>query len=186
MKGQKFMVRQRELEDAGKENHRDWFKLQSLIDDVKNDIMYLSRNFKMEETMFQNQEIDSAHITFRSMEGQARLINAYKSSCWSTLRDWLCCCCKRSPEAQREYDQKFFRREYHPGTNKKKTHGHWLKVEPAIQPSLIQWQNMNISGMSQNIRVFFLTFVQIVLIILTILALIEVKATFISDKDLFA
>ena len=69
--------------------------------------------------------IKNAFVTFRSMEGAQKLIKAYdKSRCTLCLLKLLCECCS----AKKLYNEKLFE-------------GRFLKVEQAVEPSLILWEN---------------------------------------------
>ena len=72
--------------------------------------------------------IKNAFVVFRSMEGVSRLIKAYEISKFHLccLKSCYCCCEKG------DYQDKLF-------------HGKYLKVERAVEPSLILWENLRIS-----------------------------------------
>lgn len=69
-------------------------------------------------------DVKCAFVTFRSMEGQARMLQAYKMGKCKT-----CCimCC-----FQEKVKGKLFREK-------------WLKVDEAPNPSLIMWENLGYS-----------------------------------------
>lgn len=72
--------------------------------------------------------IKNAFVVFRSMEGVSRLIKAYEMSSFSLCCFKYCCCCCDISEF-----------------NNKKFRGKYLKVDRAVEPSLIIWENLRIS-----------------------------------------
>ena len=74
-------------------------------------------------------DVKNAFVVFRSMEGKERLIQAYTQSRVSLCCTACCCCC---------VDKKTYKR--------KLFHGKWLKVEQAVEPSLIIWENLGFTA----------------------------------------
>lgn len=75
--------------------------------------------------------VQNAYVVFRSMEGAARFTKAYDISYWSRcLLKSVCRCC--SCKDKKEYQRKLFR-------------GKYLSVKPAVEPSLIHWENIGIT-----------------------------------------
>ena len=76
-----------------------------------------------------NEQIKNAFVVFRSMDGAARLVQAYNESRVSRCCTSCCCCCVDKAT----YKRKLF-------------HKKWLDVEKAVEPSLILWENLGLSG----------------------------------------
>lgn len=93
------------------------------------------------------------------MEGAARLLNAYNKSKCS-----LCCtaCCCFNKTSKQAYKKKLF-------------HGDWLKVDEAVDPSLINWENLGLSRKARCVRITCLSFVAIILLVATTLAILYAK-----------
>ena len=64
-------------------------KLEKEIDVIKNKVMLLTRDYKNIDPSLTEGQIKNAYITMKSMEGAARLIQAYQLSRWK--RFWLTC-----------------------------------------------------------------------------------------------
>lgn len=82
------------------------------------------------------------------MEGAARLVRAYN---WSWTRIFchkICCCC---------VDKKGYKRRLF--------HGKFLRVEEAIEPSLINWENLDLSKAQRFCRTFVATIFAIILLV---------------------
>ena len=103
--------------------------------------------------------IKNAFVVFRSQEGAARMIQAYNHSSLS-----VCCtsrsCCETA--SKRRYRKKLF-------------HGNWLKVDEAVEPALINWENLGLSAKARCVRISFLTIVSILLLILTTFGILYAK-----------
>jgi hypothetical protein len=86
-------------------------------------------------------EVVNAYIMFRSMEGAARALKAYKiGKCKRS-----CCSCllpkKKSFMGKR-----------------------WLKVKTANPPGIIMWENLNTSGISRFFRILLVSLITIILV----------------------
>ena len=94
--GQRKRTLMRRTEDK---EERD--KLEKEIDVIKNKVMLLTRDYKNIDPHLIEGHIKNAYITMKSMEGAARLIQAYQLSRWKRL--WLSVCCSGS-----RYKKKLF------------------------------------------------------------------------------
>mmetsp|Transcript_18073 Transcript_18073/g.13020 ORF Transcript_18073/g.13020 Transcript_18073/m.13020 type:complete len:134 (+) Transcript_18073:1773-2174(+) len=94
------------------------------------------------------------------MEGAFRLQKAYSDN-YCKRKCILCCCSKR-------YKHKYF-------------FSRWLRVTPAIDPSLILWENLGFTRRQRNMRIVFTSIVTIILIACAATAIIFAKEI---DKDL--
>ena len=87
-------------------------------------------------------------MLFRSMEGVERALHAFKTSKFT--RTWIsiftCCMSKKQK-------QKLFKNT-------------WLKVQPAVEPELLLWENFGVSRGSRIIRTG--AYVLFVLVMLTV------------------
>ena len=100
-------------------------------------------------------EVKCAFVTFRSEEGRARILQAYQMN--RGKRCLVMCCFKEKVRSKL-----FFER--------------WLQVEPAINPSLIMWQNLGYSQTSRCFRIILTTVVSLVLIIATMFVVLGQSA----------
>ena len=107
-----------------------------------------------------SEAIKNAFVVFRSMEGAARLIQAFNRSSISvacTACCCYCCCCDK-----KTYERKVF-------------HKKWLKVEEAVEPALINWENLGLSAKARCFRISFLTLVALILLMATTLGILWAK-----------
>ena len=81
-------------------------KLEDELDQIKTKVMLLTRDYKNIDPSVTEGEIKNAYVTMKSMEGAARLLQAYELQEWQ--RFWLRCCCRRQG-----YEERLF-------------HGRWL------------------------------------------------------------
>lgn len=102
--------------------------------------------------------IKNAFVVFRSMEGAARLIQAYNKSRINLCCVRFCCCCVN----KKEYKRKLFIKK-------------WLKVSQAVEPSLINWENLGLSRKARCCRITFATIVALILLFLTTIAILYAK-----------
>lgn len=93
------------------------------------------------------------------MEGAARLIAAYNKPRIS-LCCTACCCCDTAEK--RAYKRKLF-------------HKKWLKVETAVDPGLINWENLGLSMKARCVRITLLTIVSLILLIVTTIGILFAK-----------
>ena len=104
-------------------------------------------------------DVKCAYVTFRSMEGAARFINAYQMRPLSRLILKLrCCFCFDT----NQYNEKLF-------------HGRWLFVSEAIDPALIMWENLGISQKARCCRILFKTIISAILVMMTTAFILYVK-----------
>ena len=103
-------------------------------------------------------DVKNAFVVFRSMEGKERLIQAYTQSRVSLCCTACCCCC---------VDKKTYKR--------KLFHGKWLKVEQAVEPSLIIWENLGFTAQARCCRITFATIISLLLLFATTLLILYVK-----------
>jgi len=54
-------------------------------------------------------------------------------------------------------------------------HGKWLKVEQAVEPSLINWENLGLSQTQRCCRISFATIVSVLLLCATTLGILYAK-----------
>ena len=103
--------------------------------------------------------IKNAFIVFRSMEGAARLIQAYDTS-----RCSLCClrCLPNCCVDKVEYRSKLFE-------------GHYLKTETAVEPTLILWENLGVTKKQRCFRIFLSSLLAIMLLLATTVLILYVK-----------
>ena len=105
------------------------------------------KQFKKEQLNIKN-----AFVIFRTMEGAARMKKAYSASKWTRRCNKLChisgCYCVP------KHEQKLF-------------HKHWLKVEPALEPDLINWENVGLSRKQHCGRFISLSLASLCLLMLT-------------------
>ena len=95
-----------------------------------------------------NNQVVTVFLLFRSMEGVERALYAFKS--YKITRMWLsiftCCMSKRQKS-------KLFK-------------GKWLKVQPAVEPELLLWENFGVSRWGRFLRVLlYVVFVLVMLIV---------------------
>lgn len=91
----------------------------------------------------------SAFVVFRSMEGQARAVDAFKRTFWDKCLN-VCSCGRNAKVGSRfERDKRF--------------KGQWLTVKRAVDPELVIWENYGINLLSRIIRtcIFWLFFIGI-------------------------
>ena len=91
----------------------------------------MTRDFKEIDFDETDGAIKNAFVTFRSMEGAARMEAAFnvgilKRLFFKCMPSCLLC------GAKERYEKKLF-------------HGKWLKVTRSIEPSLILWHNIGVS-----------------------------------------
>jgi len=111
--------------------------------------------------------IKNAFIVFRSMEGAETLIKAYNESrCRLCFLRTACDCCAD----KRDYKKKLFQ-------------GKFLKVERAVEPSLIIWENLGISKKQRCCRIVCSTFIAFLLLLATTLLILYVKIQEIDLKE---
>jgi len=70
----------------------------------------------------------------------------------------ICCCCVD----KKSYKEKLF-------------HGRWLKVDQAIEPSLILWENLGVSRKNRCLRILGRIIISIILVIATTTFILYVK-----------
>mmetsp|Transcript_24508 Transcript_24508/g.30560 ORF Transcript_24508/g.30560 Transcript_24508/m.30560 type:complete len:149 (+) Transcript_24508:2087-2533(+) len=107
-----------------------------------------------------SEAIKNAFVVFRSMEGAARLHQAYtkgKLSLYCTACCCFCCCCDK-----KTYVRKLF-------------HKKWLKVDEAVEPSLINWENLGLSAKARCLRISILTVISIILLLATTFGIVYAK-----------
>jgi len=89
-------------------------------------------------------EVKFAYVVFRSMEGKARLCEAYNYPYpWSRNSVWLACCGRKRGATEAD-------KHLHESADGEKSH--FLEVEEAPQPSLILWQNLGVTVREQWLR----------------------------------
>lgn len=54
-------------------------------------------------------------------------------------------------------------------------HKKWLKVEEAVEPALINWENLGLSAKARCFRITFLTIVALILLLATTLGILWAK-----------
>ena len=107
------------------------------------------RDYKNIEQFEIEGSIKNAFVVFKSMEGCERVLRAYKNKRLNTVFYGLCYCFIN----KEKYQKKLF-------------HGKYLKIDKAIEPSLIMWENL---GTTPFVR--FLRFVGTSLVALLLLGL---------------
>ena len=101
------------------------------------------------------------------MEGPHRLIGAYNESrCRLCCIKYSCDCCLD----KKDYKRKLFQ-------------GKFLKVERAVEPSLIIWENLGITKKRRCCRILFSSCVAFILLLLTTLLILYVKLQEIDLKE---
>ena len=126
---------------------------------TKEKIIELAKKYVKEIAIADNDGIKNAFVVFRSMEGAARLIQAYNKSAISRCCT-ICCCC--NAQSLIAYKRKLF-------------HDNWLKVDEAVEPALINWENLGLTRKARCCRITFLTIISIILLILTTLGILYAK-----------
>ena len=154
--GQRKRTLMRRTEDK---EERD--KLEKEIDVIKNKVMLLTRDYKNIDPHLIEGHIKNAYITMKSMEGAARLIQAYQLSRWKRL--WLSVCCSGS-----RYKKKMFQ-------------GRILQAERAIEPSLIMWENLGFSKKVRCLRILGSVFITMIMLSVTVIAIMYARA---ADEEL--
>ena len=117
--GQKLRVMQ--LRATSSYGHN---KYERLINKVKKRIDEKARKYRVLDLAKTDGTVKNAFITFRSMEGAARFKQAYNMNALERLWVTVCCCCTDK--------ESFYRKLFH---------GRFLKVESAMEPSLIMWEH---------------------------------------------
>ena len=74
-----------------KPSRTEKLKLHQEIDEIKNKIRMEANNYK--DITDADEQVKNAFVTFRSMEGAARLKSAYNHSRLSLCCTSCCCCC---------------------------------------------------------------------------------------------
>lgn len=96
--------------------------------------------------------VNCVYVTFRSEEGAARLLRAYQMG---TFKQNLLMCCFRN-----NIQNKLF-------------YEHFLRVDKAIDPTLIMWQNLGYSKASRRFRTAFMWLVSVLLILGTMYVVMQ-------------
>lgn len=134
-------------------------QLEKKIDRTKEQILDLVEDYRKHMDETNGGEIKNAFVTFRSMEGAARAIQAYN---WSRAkRCWAGICC-RACSARDSLKRKVFQ-------------GRFLKVERAVEPSLILWENLRFSRSQRCCRIFFSSMIAFLLLIAATAVILYVK-----------
>jgi hypothetical protein len=100
------------------------------------------------EKIGKNNQAVAAFVTFRSMEGVQRAIRGFKST--RLQRGWftLFYCCTNSRQKSKLFKNR------------------WLKVEQAVEPELLIWENFGVGRINRVIRIlFYLIFVLFMLVL---------------------
>ena len=109
-------------------------KLEGEIEKTKDGIVKEARRYQ--QLLRKESTVRGAYVVFRTMEGAARLITAYGTSRSSRcLAAWCCAGCVDKDE----YRHKLF-------------HKRWLRVEQAVEPSLINWENLGLTMCQRRVR----------------------------------
>ena len=93
------------------------------------------------------------------MEGAARLIKAYNVG---RCTRWWTSCCSDCCVDKDSYRKKLF-------------HDKWLKVEPAVEPSLIIWENLGFTRKARCCRTTVASIISLLLLFATTLLILFVK-----------
>eukprot|EP00347_Sterkiella_histriomuscorum_P022647 403337690 len=96
-----------------------------------------------------NNHVINAYVTFRSVQGKERIVQAFKAGK-----------CRRCCIANFCFSKRY---------KKKKFLGKWLQVKPAVAPDLIIWENLKVGKAGRCFRVMLISFITIVLIVDTFL-----------------
>ena len=139
-----------------KPSKKEKLELQAKIDVIKNKIRMEANKYK--DNADAEGEVKNAFVTFRSMEGAARLKSAYNYSRMSVCCTRCCCCCVD----KETYNRKLF-------------HGQWLKVEQSVEPSLIIWENLGLSMKNRCLRTTGTALISLLLLLATTLLILYVK-----------
>ncbi|CDW73927.1 UNKNOWN [Stylonychia lemnae] len=115
----------------------------------------LIKDLKLNEQDKTN-KIVNAYVVFRSMEGRQRALQAYEDGYLTRLFGKYLCC------KYWDYKQKKFLDK-------------WIKVKPAKSPDIILWQNLKVGNCQRFGRIMIITFVTLILMIITFLILIIAK-----------
>ena len=136
-------------------------KLEKEIDVIKNKVMLLTRDYKNIDPQVTEGQIKNVYVTMKSMEGAARLIQAYQLSRWKRFWLWFCC-------SKRDYEARLF-------------HGLWLQAERAIEPSLIMWENLGFSKKMRCLRILGSLFITLIMLSVTVIAIMYAR---VADEEL--
>lgn len=135
-----FNIQKKEKMSKKYEAKREYY----LIEIEKNRMNYFANNEKKQHS---NQPI-CAIVHFRSMEGCKRAIKSFKINACAQIFYYLCCCCR-----SKRYDDVLFQNRF-------------LKVQPAVEPDLMLWENFGISKKNRCVRiVLYIIFVVSILLI---------------------
>lgn len=111
--------------------------------------MKLTDNYRSLNDKNEKAKIKYAFVVFRSMEGMARILNAY--SLTRVERLWLYITCR-----WKNFSDKLF-------------YGSYLDVKKAIDPSLILWENLGSSMWWRALRIVFIAIVAALLLSVTLI-----------------
>ena len=153
--GQKMRTQQKNTKSEKKR-----LQLEQKITLQKAAILKEAKQYMEASKQEDSEAIKNAFVVFRSMEGAARLIQAYNRSAISvccTACCCFCCCCDK-----KTYLRKLF-------------HDRWLKVDEAVEPALINWENLGLSRNARCFRISILTLISLVLLFATTLGILYAK-----------
>ena len=104
--------------------------------------------FETMEEMGTNNQVVTVFVLFRSMEGVERALYAFKSNKCTRMWFSLFTCCM-----SKKQKSKLFK-------------GKWIKVQPAVEPELLLWENFGVSQWGRFVRVMlYVIFVLVMLIV---------------------
>ena len=154
-KGQRLRIMQSRMSDPKKRA-----ALEKKIEELKVTVMILVRDYKNVDPSVTEGEIKSAYVVFKSMEGAERCLQAYRYHYFKWLCFRCCVCCFND---KINYDKKMF-------------HNKWLRVDKAIEPSLIMWENLGYNKKDRCMRIFCTTITSLILLIITVLTVLVLRS----------
>ena len=152
-KGQRLRILQSLTKDKKKRA-----KMERQIEQIKVSVMMLVRDYKSVDPSVTEGEIKSAYVVFKSMEGAERCLQAYRYQYCKLLSFKCCKCCFRI-----NHGEKLF-------------HNNWLRVDKAIEPSLIMWENLGYNRKKRGFRIFCTTLTAILLLFITASSILFLKS----------
>lgn len=124
-------------------------KLEKQIEEKRQEISKLRKKYN--EVVLKDQalgnEVKCAYVVFRSMEGAARCRQVYSASLWSRFK--LCCTCNRN-------------------YRKLLLHGNYLKVQRAVDPTLILWENLGYSLTQRRLLAAFISLITLLMVLVCV------------------